>query len=224
MALDGDIRILSACGSSRASPHEQLRLIAFGAESRSLPEEAALSRGGQRRFRLCHRRRHAARRAQGEGERERSSATRSRAPILGERALIVDTRATIDQRGGARHAVLQIRKAMFRRLLQEYPEIADGAPDRGSSRHLQAFRRIEQVGERLGVSACPCPASDGADAAALIEIERRRSPARGPTGASPAAGVAHSTIDAGVAARGRASTQMWSRRRPRSEASQSAAR
>ena len=44
--------------------------------------------------------------------------------ILGERALILDTRADESVRVERRARVLQIRKVMFRRLLQEYPEIA----------------------------------------------------------------------------------------------------
>ena len=44
--------------------------------------------------------------------------------ILGERALILDTRATESVRVETRTRVLQIRKLMFRKLLQDYPEIA----------------------------------------------------------------------------------------------------
>ena len=70
--------------------------------------------------------------------------------ILGERALIVDTRATESVRVESRARVLQIRKAMFRRLLQEYPEIALALRSRMTRGMLQAASELNQVAQRLG--------------------------------------------------------------------------
>ena len=73
--------------------------------------------------------------------------------ILGERALILDTRATESVRVEVRARVLQIRKAMFRRLLQEYPEIAIALRARLSRNVLRVSAELSQVARRL--SAIP---------------------------------------------------------------------
>jgi CRP-like cAMP-binding protein len=73
--------------------------------------------------------------------------------ILGERALILDTRAAESVRVEARARVLQIRKAMFRRLLQEYPEIAMALRARLTRNVLRASAELSQVARRL--SAMP---------------------------------------------------------------------
>jgi len=69
--------------------------------------------------------------------------------ILGERALILDTRATESVRVESRARVLQIRKAMFRRLLQEYPEIAATLRRRLTRGIIETAAEFRQVGERL---------------------------------------------------------------------------
>ena len=69
--------------------------------------------------------------------------------ILGERALILDTRATESVRVETRTRVLQIRKLMFRKLLQDYPEIAKILRSRMTRHVLQVSAEFNQVGERL---------------------------------------------------------------------------
>ena len=46
--------------------------------------------------------------------------------------------------------MLQIRKVMFRRLLQEYPEIALALRSRMTRGMLQAAGELNQVAQRLG--------------------------------------------------------------------------
>jgi CRP-like cAMP-binding protein len=125
VSLESDMDILKRVPFFEGFTGDHLRLIAFSAESRSLPERLLLYDEGQ----LMH---SAYVLVSGtmSGERKpragQPAAKRAieAGAILGERALILDTRASESVRVGEKARVLQIRKAMFRRLLEEYPEIA----------------------------------------------------------------------------------------------------
>jgi len=69
--------------------------------------------------------------------------------ILGERALILDTRAIESVRVETRTRVMQVRKLMFRKLLQDYPEIARTLRSRLARHVLTMASDFGQVGERL---------------------------------------------------------------------------
>jgi CRP-like cAMP-binding protein len=77
--------------------------------------------------------------------------TRSIGPgvILGERALILDTRATEAIRVETKARVLQIRKVMFRRLLIEYPEITLALRARMARTMTQTNAEFARVARRL---------------------------------------------------------------------------
>ena len=119
MSLEADIDVLRGIAFFEGFSDEHLRLIAFSAESRSLPEKLLLYDEGQ----LLHsayvivsgllRGEHKGKAGAGAAKREIGPGV-----ILGERALILDTRAAESVRVEERARVLQIRKAMFRRLLQ----------------------------------------------------------------------------------------------------------
>ena len=154
MSLESDIDVLRRVSFFEGFSDEHLRLIAFSAESRSLPEKLLLYDEGQ----LLH---SAYVIGSGllRGERKAKAgedgARREIRPgvILGERALILDTRAGESVRVEARARVLQIRKAMFRRLLQEYPEIAIALRARLTRNVLRVSAELSQVARRL--SALP---------------------------------------------------------------------
>ena len=154
MSLESDIDVLRRVSFFEGFSDEHLRLIAFSAESRSLPEKLLLYDEGQ----LLH---SAYVIGSGllRGERKAKAgedgARREIGPgvILGERALILDTRAGESVRVEARARVLQIRKAMFRRLLQEYPEIAIALRARLTRNVLRVSAELSQVARRL--SAIP---------------------------------------------------------------------
>ena len=125
MSLEEDIELLRQIAFFQGFTDEHLRLIAFSAESRSLPEKLLLYDEGQ----LLHSAYvivSGSLRGERRGKPGEAPARRAIGPgaILGERALILDKRASESVRVETRARVLQIRKAMFRRLLQEYPEIA----------------------------------------------------------------------------------------------------
>jgi CRP-like cAMP-binding protein len=122
MSLDRDIDVLGRIPFFAGFSGEHLKLIAFSAENRSLPEKLLLFDEGQ----LLHSAYvvlsgllSAERRAGGKVMRREIGP----GVILGGRALILDTRAREAVRVEERAGVLQIRKVMFRRLLQEYPQI-----------------------------------------------------------------------------------------------------
>ena len=150
MSLETDIEVLRQIPFFQGFSGEHLRLIAFSAESRSLPEKLLLYDAGQ----LLHSA-YVVVSGTMRGERKGKGGALSRraigpGAILGERALIVDTRATESIRVESRARVLQIRKAMFRRLLQEYPEIALALRSRMTRGMLQAASELNQVAQRLG--------------------------------------------------------------------------
>ena len=150
MSLDSDIDVLRQITFFDGFSDEHLKLIAFSAENRSLPEKLLLYDEGQ----LLHsayviadgslRGEHKVPGVDKVVEREIGPGT-----ILGERALILDTRANESVRVERRARVLQIRKVMFRRLLQEYPEIAGALRSRLTRNVLQLSTGFDAVKRRM---------------------------------------------------------------------------
>jgi len=150
MSLESDVDVLQRIPFFQGFSGEHLKLIAFSAESRSLPDKLLLYDEGQ----LLHsayvivsgllRGTRKAKDASGTTSREIGPGA-----MLGERALVLDARADEAVRVESRARVLQIRKVMFRRLLHEYPEIAVTLRSRLARNVLQAAADIGAVGERL---------------------------------------------------------------------------
>ncbi len=150
MSLESDVDVLRRIPFFEGFSDEHLRLIAFSAESRSLPEKLLLYDEGQ----LLHSAYVVVSGAM-RGERKakgNSVVQRAIGPgiILGERALILDTRAGEAVRVESRARVLQIRKVMFRRLLQEYPVIAVALRARLSRNVVWSAAELDAVARRLG--------------------------------------------------------------------------
>jgi CRP-like cAMP-binding protein len=149
MSLDSDIDVLRRIPFFDGFSSEHLRLIAFSAESRSLPEKLLLYDEGQ----LLHSA-YVVVSGSMRGERKGkggAAAKREIGPgvILGERALVLDTRASEAVRVESRARVLQIRKAMFRRLLQEYPEIALALRARLARNVMQVSAELNEMARKL---------------------------------------------------------------------------
>ena len=70
--------------------------------------------------------------------------------VLGEMALIADTRRLTSAEAATDAEVLRINRSMFRRILEEYPETAESLRAQIIEDLQALIRRIEQVGERLG--------------------------------------------------------------------------
>ncbi len=149
-SFDTDIDLLGTVPFFRGLSREQLKLIAISAESRSLPEKLLLFDEGQ----LLH---SAYVIASGSlrGEHKvpgtEKVLMREIGPgvVLGERALILDARAIESVRVESRARVLQIRKLMFRKLLQEHPEMAVDLRARMTRHVLQMASGFNAVADRL---------------------------------------------------------------------------
>ena len=150
MALDDDVRILSGVGLFEGFTPEQLRLLAFGAETTNLPAERKLYREDDEadsayvvisgRIVLYR---------EVEGRREPVGHAGPGA-ILGELALIADTRRLTSASAERDSQVLRLNRKMFRRILEEYPEIAVILHRRVAEQLQALIRRIEDVGSRFG--------------------------------------------------------------------------
>ena len=125
MAVEDDTEVLRRIAFFEGLSDERLRLIAGAAETRSLPEKLLVFDEGQ----LLHSA-YVVVSGSMRAEKKRKSSGEAKAreigpgAILGERALILDIRASESVRVVSRARVLQIRKAGFRRLLQEHPDVA----------------------------------------------------------------------------------------------------
>jgi len=149
MALDDDIRILSDVGLFEGFTQEQLRLLAFGAETTLLGAEKKLYREDDEadsayvvvagRIVLYR---------EGEGERLVIGHVGPGA-IMGELALIADTRRLTSASAEIDSEVLRLNRRMFRRILEEYPDLAVQLHHRISA-ELQAFlQKIENLAPRF---------------------------------------------------------------------------
>lgn len=149
MALDEHIRILSGVRLFESFTPEQLRLVAFGAEAVRLPTGRKLYREdddadcayvvirGEINLFRDH-----------DGQFARID-TAGPGSVLGEMALIADTVRLTSAEAAVSSEVLRISKTMFRRVLEEYPEMAETLRLQ-IIEDLQALvDRIEKVGERL---------------------------------------------------------------------------
>lgn len=149
-SLDSDVDVLGRIRFFEGFSPEHLKLIAFSAESRSLPEKLLVYDAGQ----LLHSAYvilSGALRGQRKDAETDAVESRTIGPgmMLGERALILDIRAEESVRVESRARVLQIRKVMFRRLMQDHPQIALTLRSRLTQSVLQAAADYGAVGMRL---------------------------------------------------------------------------
>lgn len=150
MALDDDIRVLAAVDLFEGFTQEQLRLLAFGAENTHLPAERKLYRedddadsayvvvsGSIVLYR------------EADGPRI-PIATAGPGALLGEMALIADTRRLTSASAAADSQVLRLNRRMFRRILEEYPELAAHLHRRVAEELQALVRRIEALAPKFG--------------------------------------------------------------------------
>src|SRR5690606_12026947 len=148
MALDDDIRTLSAVGLFEGFTQEQLRLLAFGAEATTVGAGKKLYREDDiadsayvvvsGSFVLYR-----------EGSEHFVVGHAGAGAIMGELALIADTRRLTSASAETDALVLRLNRQMFRRILEEYPDVAVRLHQRISD-ELQAFlQKIEGLAPRF---------------------------------------------------------------------------
>lgn len=149
MALDDDIRILSGVGLFEGFTREQLRLMAFGAEAMQLKagrklyleDDQADSAYIVVSGRVSLYREH-------DGVREDIGEV-GPGSILGELALIADTRRMTSAATSVDTDLIRLNRSMFRRILEEYPDLAVILHKRISDELQAMVRRIERLAPRF---------------------------------------------------------------------------
>jgi len=149
MALDDDIRILSGVKLFQGFTQEQLRLLAFGAETTFLQADRKLYLEDDEADSayIVVSGRIALYREQG-GERI-PIGTAGPGAMLSELALIADTRRLTSASAAADSEVIRLSRKMFRRILEEYPELAVQLHERILEEFQQMIARIEELGPRF---------------------------------------------------------------------------
>jgi len=150
MALDDDIRILERVRLLEDFTSEQLRLLAFGAETMRLkagrdlyapgaPADCAfvVVSGNVELYREAGGRRHVL-------------ATAGTAAMLGEMALIVGGERLTGATAATDIEVIRLNRNLFRRILEEYPDIAASLHARIATEMKALVARIEKLAPRFG--------------------------------------------------------------------------
>ncbi|MGX8011258.1 cyclic nucleotide-binding domain-containing protein [Mesorhizobium sp. ORM8.1] len=149
MALDDDIRILSSVKLFQGFTQEQLRLLAFGAEATFLQAERKLYREDDEAdsayivvngLIALYR--------EQDGERI-PIGTAGPGSMLSELALIADTRRLTSASAAADSEVIRLSRKMFRRILEEYPDLAVQLHARILEEFQQMIARIEELAPRF---------------------------------------------------------------------------
>ncbi|MBN9257286.1 MULTISPECIES: cyclic nucleotide-binding domain-containing protein [unclassified Mesorhizobium] len=149
MALDDDIRILSDVRLFQGFTQEQLRLLAFGAETTLLQAERKLYREDDEAdsaYIVVSGSIVLYREQDGAGV---PVAMAGPGTILSELALIADTRRLTSASAATDSEVIRLSRKMFRRILEEYPEIAEQLYQRISDEFQAMIRRLEELAPRF---------------------------------------------------------------------------
>lgn len=149
MALDDDIRILSGVKLFEGFTSEQLRLLAFGAERVKLPADRKLYReddeadsayvvvsGEIAIYREV------------DGQRVPVGTAESGA-MMGELALIADTKRLTSAAAETDAQLLRLNRTTFRRILEEYPDLAVRLHRRIFEEFQDLVRSIELLESRF---------------------------------------------------------------------------
>ncbi|MBB6465709.1 cyclic nucleotide-binding domain-containing protein [Aminobacter anthyllidis] len=150
MALDDDIRILSGVRLFEGFTQEQLRLLAFGAENVNLPADRKLYREDDEadsayvvisgRIALYR---------EVDGVRAEVG-TAGPGSMLGELALIADTRRLTSAAAAIDSEIIRLNRKMFHRILEEYPEAAARLHQHILEDLQDMLARIESLAPRFG--------------------------------------------------------------------------
>ncbi|TGS39859.1 MULTISPECIES: cyclic nucleotide-binding domain-containing protein [unclassified Mesorhizobium] len=149
MALDDDIRILSAVRLFEGFTQEQLRLLAFGAETTLVQADHKLYREDDvadsayvvvSGLIVLYREQN--------GERIPIGKV-GPGTMLSELALIADTNRLTSASAEIDSEVIRLSRKMFRRILEEYPELAVKLHQRISEEFHDMIRRIEELAPRF---------------------------------------------------------------------------
>lgn len=149
MALDDDIGILAGVGIFEEFTQEQLRLLAFGTERLRLVAGKEIYREGaaaDSAFVVVSGRVSLVRDKDGERVRLASMGPGS---LLGELALIAQSRRPTAAVTETDCQLMRLNRNLFRRILEEYPEVAVLLHKRLSAEFADMAARIEGVSHKF---------------------------------------------------------------------------
>ncbi|MDR3493936.1 MAG: cyclic nucleotide-binding domain-containing protein [Ancalomicrobiaceae bacterium] len=149
MTLESDIDTLRKVAFFADFGADPLRLLAFSAETREFADRAVIFEAGepaesgfvvvQGRIDLM--------RQEGRGQRLLTSL--GPCNLIGELALIVDTIRPARAISIGRSRLLMVRRSIFRRVLDEYPAIAQDLTNRITARLTGLAPEIDRIGSDL---------------------------------------------------------------------------
>lgn len=150
MALTDDITLLSQVPMFREFNDEMLRLIAFGSERKKIAKNRPLFHEGSSadcafvilsgQFRLLQRDRRGKPIQVGEAEK---------GDLLGEIAIISPANRKVTAMAVEDSEVMRIHRPMFRRMMEEYPEIARMFSDRIKQNLAHMLEEINKLSSRF---------------------------------------------------------------------------
>jgi CRP-like cAMP-binding protein len=150
MALNDDIKVLSRAGLLEGLSEDQLRLLAFGAETVRLAKGQELYREGAPAdcayvvargiVTLYHER---------EDGKPVEAGSAGPGAILGELALIAEMRRLTSAAAETEAELLRLNRILFRRMLEEYPDIAATLHQRISENLSAMLARIGRLAPRF---------------------------------------------------------------------------
>ena len=148
MSLESDIKLLGTVSMLSDFTEDKLRLLAFSAESRDFRDGQRLYSAGDRAD--CA---HVVSSGQvalfAPGDAETAAEVVGRGALLGGLSLIVDGERTMTAVARGRVETILIRRPLFRRMLDEFPEIAAGLHRRLSANVRETTSRLMTVRDRL---------------------------------------------------------------------------
>ncbi len=149
MALEEDVRILSGVRLFDGFTQEQLRLLAFGGEAMRLPERRVLYREGDEAdcaFVIVD----GAVDLSQERNGQRILVRRvGPGAILGELAMIADANRLTDATTAADTALIRLGRKQFRKILEEFPDLATLLHSRISEELQRMIAEIERQAPRF---------------------------------------------------------------------------
>lgn len=150
MALEDDIRILSGVGLFSELTDEQLRLLAFGAEQVRFPAGREIFKEGAAAdcAYVVAAGRVVLYRDGGEGQAIALSRLGEGA-IVGELALIAPGKRLTYAAAETGVTLIRLSHSLFRRILEEYPEVAARLHGRMLHELQEFLKRIEEVAPRF---------------------------------------------------------------------------
>jgi CRP-like cAMP-binding protein len=148
MTIDDDIAFMQRVPSLAVLGTAALRILAIGAESRSVYEGEVLFRAGERADAgyVIQRGSFVLKPAQPEGAEETIAGPGT---LLGELALLTDTVRPARATARETSTVIRIPRSLFLKMLEGYPDAAQKLRDDMAARALQTARDMQTVRTKL---------------------------------------------------------------------------